>query len=106
MKTFKRTLATAAAATALVLGAAALAPVSAQTCVNKAGQGTGGNVESAKFQAWEAVLQATSWPMWSQWMAGSQTVGTAPGYKVSKVRQKCSAGGLGQVCVMQATLCK
>jgi hypothetical protein len=75
-------------------------------CVNKAGEGTGGNKDSAMFQAYEAVLQATSWPMWSQWMATSQKIGVAPGYTVSKMSSRCSAGGLGQVCRVQATLCR
>jgi hypothetical protein len=43
-------------------GSLALIAVGAQAqCVNKAGQGTGSNEENAKFQAWEAVLQATDW---------------------------------------------
>jgi hypothetical protein len=79
---------------------------SAQGCVNKAGEGTGGSKDSAMFQAYEAILQATSWPMWSQWMATSQKIGVAPGYTVSKLSSKCSAGGLGQVCRVQATLCR
>lgn len=98
---------TKAAAIALATGflLAGASGASAQ-CVNKAGEGTGGNKDSAMFQAYEAILQATSWPMWSQWMATSQKVGTAPGYTVSKMSSKCSAGGLGQVCRVQATLCR
>lgn len=84
---------------------AAASGASAQSCVNKAGEGTGGNKDSAMFQAYEAILQATSWPMWSQWMATSQKVGVAPGYTVSKLSSKCSPGGLGQTCRVQATLC-
>jgi hypothetical protein len=100
MKRFVRLV---AATSLLVLAGAA---ANAQ-CVNKAGKGTGGNDESAKFQAWEAVLQGTDWGMWASWMASSQTVGTAPGYKVSNVKSKCSAGGmLGRECVVQARLCK
>ena len=38
-------------------------------CVTKAGHGTGGSVDSAKFQAWEAVLQATDWGSWASFMA-------------------------------------
>ena len=76
-------------------------------CVTKAGKGTGGNDDSAKFQAWEAVLQATDWGSWGSWMASSQKVGVAPGYKVSGVKQRCNAGGgLGRECVVQAKLCK
>jgi hypothetical protein len=40
-------------------------------------------------------------------MASSQTVGVAPGYKVSNVKSRCSAGGmLGRECIVQAKLCK
>jgi hypothetical protein len=111
MRKFASTL--AVAATALTIGAMplpgatpALAQKAKGTCVNKAGEGTGSTVDNAKFQAYEAVLQATDWGMWSQWMASSQKVGVAPGYTVSGIKSKCSAGGLGQVCVVQATLCK
>lgn len=100
MKTFGRLV----AVTGLLVVAAAAA--NAQ-CVNKAGKGTGGNDDSAKFQAWEAVLQGTDWGSWANWMATSQKVGTAPGYKVSNVKSKCAAGGfMGRECVMQARLCK
>jgi hypothetical protein len=78
----------------------------AATCVNKAGTGTGGSKDSAMFQAYEAVLQATDWGMWGQWMASSQKVGVAPGYKVSNLKSSCKPGGLGQQCTVQATLCK
>ncbi len=100
MKTFVRLF---TAASLLVLaGAAAQAQ-----CVNKAGKGTGGNDDSARFQAWEAVLQGTDWGSWASWMASSQKVGVAPGYKVSNVKSKCAAGGfMGRECVVQARLCK
>lgn len=91
---------------AVLLGAV---PAAAQKagCVNKAGEGTNNTKDGAMFQAYEAVLQATDWGMWSQWMASSQKVGVAPGYKVSNLRSKCSQGsGLGHTCVVQATLCK
>lgn len=90
-------------AAALSLGMASIA--SAQ-CVNKGGQGTNTTEDGAKFQAWEAVLQATSWGSWAQFMAGGQKIGTAPGYKVSKVRFRCGKGGLGSECKAFATLCK
>ena len=75
-------------------------------CVNKAGEGTGSSKDAAMFQAWEAVLQATDWGMWTGWMATSMKVGEAPGYKVSNLKSSCSAGGMGQVCRVQATLCQ
>lgn len=95
----------AAAGVAAALSLAIAVPASAQ-CVNKGGEGTNTTADGAKFQAWEAVLQATSWGSWASWMAGGQKIGTAPGYKVSKVRVTCKAGGLGQTCRAFATLCK
>ena len=100
----KSKLAAIAVVSAFSLAAAGSA--GAQTCVNKAGEGTGSSKDAAMFQAYEAVLQATDWGMWSQWMASSQKIGVAPGYKVSKLSSKCQAGGLGQVCRVQATLCR
>lgn len=49
-----------------------------RACIGKGGRGTGSSVEDARFQAWEAVLQATSWPMWAAWMTSGATVGQAP----------------------------
>lgn len=93
------------AAAGLLLGAN-LSPADAKTCVNKAGQGTNTTEDGAKFQAWEAVLQATDWGAWATWMGSGGKVGTAPGYAVSKVKFRCKPGGIGQECVGQATLCK
>jgi hypothetical protein len=99
MKTFVRVLATAS----VMLAACAAADAA---CVSKAGRGTGGNDESARFQAWEAVLQGTDWGSWASWMGSSQKVGVAPGYRVSGVRARCGAGGaLGRECTLQAKLC-
>ena len=99
MKTFVRVLATAG----MLVAAGAVANAA---CINKAGRGTGGNDDSAKFQAWEAVLQGTDWGMWANWMASSQKVGVAPCYKVSNVRTRCTAGGaLGRECTIGAKLC-
>ena len=96
----------AAAALAIGFVAAAGPAFAAGACVNKAGEGTNTTREGAQFQAYEAILQATDWGMWSVWMATSQKVGTAPGYKVSNMKTSCTAGGLGQSCRVQATLCK
>lgn len=104
---FKLTSAMVAAVGVSALIVAAASPADARTCVNKAGQGTNTTEEGAKFQAYEAILQATDWGMWANWMATSQKVGVAPGYAVSRVRFKCQSGtGLGSTCVGQATLCK
>ena len=94
------------AAAGLLLGGAHLSPADAKSCVNKAGQGTNTTEDGAKFQAWEAVLQATDWGAWATWMGANGKVGTAPGYAVSKVSFRCKAGGIGRECVGQATLCK
>lgn len=79
---------------------------SAASCVNKAASGTNSTAEGAKFQAWEAVLQATDWGSWATFMSSGSKIGTAPGYKVSNVRSKCGPGGIGYSCKIQATLCK
>lgn len=89
-----------------VAGAVLVTAASAEAgCVKKAGSGTGGNKDSAMFQAWEAVLQATSWGSWAQFMSSGMKIGTAPGYKVSGFMSSCKPGGLGQTCYTQATLC-
>ncbi len=99
-----------AAVAALALGLAVLSAPDASAqkaaCINKGGEGTNSTVDGAKFQAWEAVLQATDWGMWSQFMATNQKVGVAPGYDVKNVKSKCSPGGIGQTCQIFATLCK
>ena len=74
-------------------------------CVVKGGKGTGGSLDSARFQAWEAVLQATDWGSWASFMAGGGKVPSAPGYKVSGFKARCMPGELGQVCILQARLC-
>ena len=77
-------------------------------CVDKGGRGTGNTQSDAQFQAWEAVLQATDWGMWSAWVAnGAQVKRAAAGYSVSNIRERCSNGGsLGKECIIHATLCK
>lgn len=96
-------------ASIVAAGLLALAPTLAEAqCVQKGGRGTGSTIEDARFQAWEAVLQATSWPMWAAWMGSGAKVGqAASGYKVSNVRQKCGNGGsLGKECIIWARLCQ
>lgn len=94
-------LAAVAVAAVVGLGSAAEA-----ACVSKAGQGTGSTPDSAKFQAWEAVLQATDWGSWASFMAGGMKIGSAPGYKVSGLRTNCKpGGGLGYTCTVGARLC-
>ena len=78
------------------------------SCIDKGGRGTGSSIEDARFQAWEAVLQATDWGMWSAWVAnGAKVKQAAAGYSVSNIREKCGNGGsMGKECIIRATLCK
>ena len=101
MGKFVRVVALAFVGAVLVGGSSAEA-----ACIVKAGSGTGMSKDSAMFQAWEAVLQATSWGSWAQFMAAGAKVGSAPGYKVSNFKSRCKPGGLGQTCIAQARLCK
>ena len=71
-------------------------------CVAKAAEGTGGDEKTAKFQVYEALLQATDWSAWAAWMAN----GTTPGYKVNPVKYRCTKGGIGVTCRGQTTICK
>ena len=105
MKAFIRT---AAVATLAIASFAMVQPASAANCVDKGGRGTGSTLPDAKFQAWEAVLQATDWGMWGAWITGSSKVGSAAaGYKVSNYREKCGSGGaMGKECIIRARLCK
>jgi len=104
---FRKTSLVAAAVLGVAAAVATTAPAHAQGCVNKAGEGTNTTEDGAKFQAYEAILQATDWGMWAAWMASSQKIGTAPGYSVKNVKSKCTKGtGLGFTCRVQATLCK
>lgn len=96
-----------AATLGIGMAASSSAAFAQGTCVNKAGEGTNTTEDGAKFQAYEAILQATDWGMWAVWMASSQKVGTAPGYAVKNVKSRCTKGtGLGFTCRVQATLCK
>lgn len=89
-----------------VAGAICIGTTAEAACVSKAGQGTGSTPDAAKFQAWEAVLQATDWGSWASFMAGGMKIGSAPGYKVSGLRSSCKpGGGLGYTCTMGARLC-
>ena len=100
----KRIAIVSLAAAGLVLGAAAGATdASAKgACVKKAGQGINTTEDGAKFQAFEAILQATDWGMWAAYMAN----GSTPGYKIDKPKYKCTKGGIGVECVGQTTVCK
>ncbi len=61
-------------------------------CVKKARQRDRRLADSAMFQAWEAVLQATDWGSWAQFMTSGMKVGSAPGYKVSNMRYELRRG--------------
>ena len=104
MKFFRHsTLAVVAVAGLLAIASTA---ADAANCVSKAASGTNTTQDGARFQAWEAVLQATDWGMWSAFMASGAGIGVAPGYKVSNLKSNCGKGGIGYTCKIQATLCK
>lgn len=72
-------------------------------CFMKASEGTNTTEEGAKFQAFEALLQATDWGLWAAWMAN----GSTPGYTIAKPAYKCTKGtGLGVTCRGQVKICK
>jgi hypothetical protein len=103
MRKFKRVMVPAMVFASALVAAGAMAEAG---CVSKGGRGTGGSRDSATFQAWEAVLQATSWGSWAQFMGSGMKVGSAPGYRVSNLRSNCKPGGMmGTECVVTATLC-
>jgi hypothetical protein len=93
--------------TALAVGVMATAGLTnaayAGACAAKAAEGTGNTEENAKFQVYEALLQATDWGAWAAWMSTGKT----PGYKVNPVKYSCKKGsGLGVTCRGQTTICK
>lgn len=94
-------------ATAVAVGVMASAGLTnaahAGACAAKAAEGTGSTEENAKFQVYEALLQATDWGAWAAWMSTGKT----PGYKVNTVKYSCKKGtGLGVTCRGQTTICK
>ena len=92
-----------AVAGVMSLAHAAEAQGAKRNCVAKASEGTNTTEEGAKFQAFEALLQATDWGMWAAWMSN----GSTPGYDVAKPQYKCNKGtGLGYTCRAQTTICK
>ena len=96
----------AATAVAAVLLVFAITADAYAGCSKRAGRGWGGDVPSARFQAWEAVLQGTDWGMWAVWMASGARVGAAAnGYKVKRMREKCGNDGGQKVCTIRAVLC-
>jgi len=103
MRSYKRSTVSALVFAGALVAAGAAADAA---CISKGGRGTGPSRDSAAFQAWEAVLQATSWGSWAQFMASGAKVGSAPGYRVTNLRQSCKPGGMmGTECVITAKLC-
>jgi hypothetical protein len=90
------TLALAAAATF------AAAPADAKSCFKKYSMGQSLTEDTAKFQADEALLQATDWGVWAVWMTGGGT----PGYTFSPRKYHCSEDGVAWTCHAAATFCK
>lgn len=99
-----RKLSIASALTAVViLGASA---AGAETCVEKAAEGSGPNREAALRQAYATALQAVDPQLLRQWLAAGMRVGEAPGHAVRKLSVNCAQGGPGQLCKIDVTICK
>ena len=78
----------------------------AQTCWDKAAEGSGVSREAAMRQAYLTVLRATDPQLANAWVAANQRVGDAPGYDVRKLSVNCAQGGPGQICKIEVTICK
>jgi len=103
----KRGAIVALAAAGIVVGAVGAEAKGA--CFTKAAQGTNTTLAGAKVQAYEALLQATDWGLWTNWMASSASPDKpyrGGGYSISAPRWKCGSGGIGISCTAQATICK
>jgi hypothetical protein len=92
----------ATVATLLALGGTA----SAQTCVEKAAEGTGPTRDLAMRAAYDAALRAVDPQLGQRWSAGNMRIGEAPGYTVQKLTTKCAAGGSGQICRVEIIVCR
>ena len=88
---------------ALVWGAAGAL---AESCEDKAAEGSGPSREAAMRQAFATVLQATDPQVLQLWLGARMRVGEAPGYAVRKLSVNCTQGGPGQICKIETTLCK
>lgn len=105
MVSFKKSVIAAIAAAGLVVSLAASAE--AKECWRKGAIGEGSDVDSAKFQVDEALLQAVDWGAWAAWMASGGKSSTPGGYSFGPRTYKCSKGGSwGVTCRGQATICK
>lgn len=78
----------------------------AETCWDKAAEGSGASRDAAMRQAYLTVLAATDPQLANAWVAANQRVGDAPGYAVRKLSLNCVQGGLGQNCKIEVTICK
>lgn len=107
MLLLKRSAVAALAVAGVVAGA--VGAEAAGSCFVKAAQGTNTTLAGAKVQAYEALLQATDWGLWSTWMASSASPDNAykgGGYSIARPQWKCGPGGIGTSCVAQARICK
>ncbi len=79
---------------------------SAQSCFDRVAEVSGSSREHAMRSAYETVLRQQDPSMAQAWAARGLRIGEAPGYNVSKLASKCSAGGQGQICRIEATFCQ
>jgi hypothetical protein len=105
MLNFKHT----AMAVIVILGVALTGAGSAEAkeCWRKGAIGEAGDVDGAKFQVDEALLQAVDWGAWAAWMASGGKSSTPGGYSFGPRVYSCKKeGSFGVTCRGAATICK
>ena len=71
-------------------------------CVTKGAVATAESEKSAKWYAFETMVQAVSWGLWPGFLAN----GKVEGYNVSGEAYRCTKDGGGVTCRGKATFCK
>jgi hypothetical protein len=94
----KSVLMCAALAAAMSFGAG----VANAGCVTKGAVATSSSADSAKWYAFETMVQSVSWGLWPGFLA----TGNVEGYKVVNKRYNCRPDGGMVTCHGRATFCK
>ncbi len=99
----RKLIAASVISAALIMG---LSGAHAETCEDKAAEGSGPSRDAALRQAFATALQAVDPQALQRWLGAGMRVGEAPGYAVRKLSVNCTQGGPGQVCRIETTLCR
>lgn len=90
-----------------VAAVSGVATAEAKECWRKGAIGEAGDVDGAKFQVDEALLQAVDWGAWAAWMSSGGKSSTPGGYSFGPRSYSCKKGGsFGVTCRGSATICK